>query len=154
MFWFDKQNPNALFLDRRVVDPVSVGKERNARMFDCQPDQVMDFRHLDLPDESFSLVVFDPSHFIRAGEKSYMAQKYGVLDPKTWREDLRQGFAECFRVLKNNGVLVFKWNEFQVPLREVLKLTPVKPLFGHPSGKRQQTHWVCFMKLAEGVGDA
>jgi hypothetical protein len=28
----------------------------------------------------------------------------------------------------------------------VLALTPEKPLFGHISGKRQQTHWVCFLK--------
>lgn len=147
MFWFDKQNPNALFVDQREVDPLSVGKGRNARMFECKPDKVMDFRNLDLPDESFALVVFDPPHFLRAGDKSYMAQKYGKLNPLTWRDDLRKGFAECFRVLKPNGVLIFKWNEYQIPLKEVLKLTPVDPLFGHPSGKTQKTHWICFMKL-------
>ena len=147
MFWFDKKNPDVLFVDRRVVEPVSVGNGRNARTFSCLPDKVMDFRHLDLPDESFSLVVFDPPHFVRAGEKSYMAQKYGVLDPQTWRDDIRAGFTECFRVLKTNGVLIFKWNEYQIPLSEVLQLSPVSPLFGHPSGKRQKTHWICFMKL-------
>lgn len=152
MFWFDSNNPNALFVDNRVVDPMRVGKGRNARTFSCKPDRVMDFRRLDLPDGSFSLVVFDPPHFLKAGPQSYMGQKYGVLNRETWRDDLRQGFAECFRVLKNNGVLIFKWNEFHIPLRQVLALTPVKPLFGHPSGKRQQTHWVAFMKLA-GEGD-
>jgi len=90
--------------------------------------------------------VFDPPHFTSLGEKSYMAKKYGRLDPHTWQDDLRQGFAECFRVLKPGGVLIFKWNEYDVPLREVLALTPVQPLFGHPSGKTQKTHWVCFMK--------
>lgn len=149
MFWMDKANPDVLFVDRRVVEPISVGKGRNARMFSCQPDQVMDFRKLDLSDNSFSLVVFDPPHFTRAGEGSYMAQKYGKLDPQTWRDDLAKGFAECFRVLKPNGVLIFKWNEYHIPLREILALTPVKPLFGHPSGKKQLTHWVCFMKLKE-----
>ena len=54
---------------------------------------------------------------------------------------------ECFRVLKDEGILIFKWNECDVPLKEVLKLTTYKPLFGHPSGKAQKTHWVCFMKL-------
>lgn len=150
MFWFDKNNPDALFVDQRIVEPMSVGKGRNARIFSCKPDKVMDFRQLDLPDESFSLVVFDPPHFVRAGERSYMAQKYGKLDPQNWRDDLRKGFAECFRVLKTNGVLVFKWNEYHIPLKEVLALTPVDPLFGHPSGKRQETHWVCFMKLDHG----
>lgn len=146
IFWFDRKNPAALFVDKRVVDPQQVGKGRNARTFSCQPDQVMDFRQLNLPDSHFSLVVFDPPHFVRAGPKSYMAQKYGKLNKETWREDLRAGFAECFRVLKPQGVLIFKWNEYQIPLREILALTPVAPLFGHPSGKKQNTHWICFMK--------
>jgi len=63
-----------------------------------------------------------------------------------WREDLAKGFAECFRVLKPGGVLIFKWNETQIKVTEVLALTPHKPLFGHPSGKRQNTHWMTFMK--------
>ncbi len=145
MFWFNKKHPNALYVDKRVVDPMTVGKGRNARTFSCQPDKVMDFRKLDLPDNSFSLVVFDPPHYTKAGEKSYMAQKYGVLDP-TWEDDLRKGFAECFRVLKPDGVLIFKWSEFFIPLRKILQLTPHQPLFGHPSGKAQKTHWVTFMK--------
>lgn len=146
MFWFDKQHPNALYVDRRVVNPVMVGKGRNARIFSCVPDEVMDFRQLKFPDNSFSLIVFDPPHYVKAGERSYMAQKYGVLE-KNWEEDLRKGFAECFRVLRTNGVLIFKWSEFHIPLRKILQLAPVHPLFGHPSGKAQKTHWVCFMKL-------
>jgi hypothetical protein len=146
MFWFNKKHPDSLYLDRRVVEPISIGRGRNARMFSCQPNQVMDFRHLDLPSDSFSLVVFDPPHLTSLGNTSYMAQKYGVLDQATWRDDLRAGFEECFRVLKDNGVLIFKWNECDVPLREVLALTPYKPLFGHPSGKASKTHWVTFMK--------
>lgn len=153
MFWFDKNNPNALFVDKRLVEPMQVGKGRNAREFSCQPDKLMDFRKLDIPDDSFNLVVFDPPHFTRAGETSYMAQKYGVLDPQTWKEDLRKGFSECFRVLKRGGVLVFKWNEYHIPLKDILALTDVDPLFGHPSGRRQQTHWVCFMKLEEGSNE-
>lgn len=149
MFWFDKQNPNTLFVDKRVVEPISVGKGKNARMFECKPDKVMDFRNLDLPDDSFSLVIFDPPHFTTLGRNSYMAKKYGTLNPQTWHEDLAKGFSECFRVLKPQGVLIFKWNEHDIPLREVLTCTPNKPLFGHPSGKTQLTHWVCFMKLEE-----
>ena len=152
MFWFDKGNPDVLFVDRREVEPISVGKGRNARMFSCKPDMVMDFRALDLQDDTFSLVVFDPPHLLRGGDNSYMVQKYSKLNILTWRDDLRKGFAECFRVLKQNGVLVFKWNESQIPLAEVLKLSPVDPLFGHPSGKKLKTHWVCFMKLAPTEG--
>lgn len=146
MFWFNKNNPNALFVDKRIMQPEEVGHGKNKRIRSCLPDKVMDFRKLDLPDNEFSLVVFDPPHYF-AGEKSYTAKQYGSLDKETWKEDIKQGFAECFRVLKPEGVLVFKWNEFMVPLKEVLKLAPTDPLFGHKSGKAQLTHWLCFMKL-------
>lgn len=118
MFWFDKKNKDVLFLDRRVVEPVLVGNGRNARMFECKPDKIMDFRKLQFPSGSFKLVVFDPPHFTSLGKSSYMNIKYGTLDKNTWREDLRSGFIECFRVLKKDGVLVFKWNEYDIPLRE------------------------------------
>ena len=57
--------------------------------------------------------------------------------------DIKQGFKECFRVLETNGVLIFKWNEEQIKLSEILKLTNVKALFGN---KRAKTHWLVFMK--------
>ena len=147
MFWFDKKNPNVLFVDKRTTQPHIVGNGKDARVRSCLPDKVMDFRKLDLPDNQFSLVVFDPPHFTSLGENSYTAQTYGRLDPKTWKQDLAKGFKECFRVLKPNGVLIFKWNEYDILLKDILALTPIKPLFGHPSGKMQKTHWVCFIKL-------
>ena len=58
----------------------------------------------------------------------------------------KETWEKCFRVLKPNGILVFKWDEYEIPIKEILKLTNQKPLFGHISGKRSQTHWVCFMK--------
>ena len=63
-----------------------------------------------------------------------------------WREDLKLGFAEIFRVLKKDGVLIFKWSESDILVREVLALTPVAPLFGHRTGKAGRTLWIAFMK--------
>ena len=71
--------------------------------------------------------------------------KYGHLNGD-WKDNIRKGFAECFRVLKHGGFLIFKWNETDIKVSEILKLTPVKPIFGHISGKRANTHWICFMK--------
>ena len=147
MFWFNKNHPDVLYVDREIREPKIVGKGKDARVRACLPDKVMDFRKLNLPDKTFSLVVFDPPHFTSLGVNSYTAQTYGRLNPKTWREDLKKGFAECFRVLKKDGVLIFKWNEYDIRLSEILKLTPYQPLFGHRSGKAQKTHWVTFMKL-------
>jgi SAM-dependent methyltransferase len=144
-FWFDKNNPDVLFADNRVMEHEVVGNGKDARIRKCIPDVVMDFRKMDIPDNTFKLVVFDPPHLF-LGENSYMAKSYGRLKKETWEDDLRQGFSECFRVLKAGMVLIFKWNECDILLKDVLKLTDYKPLFGHPSGKAQKTHWICFIK--------
>ena len=144
MFWFNKKHPDVLYIDNRVMAPV---KQTNGATIEVRPDIVMDFRKLDLPDASFSLVVFDPPHILkRGGKNSWMKQKYGELDKITWRQDLKLGFAELFRVLKQDGVLIFKWNESDILVREVLALTPIRPLFGHRSGKAAKTLWIAFMK--------
>ena len=144
MFWFDKHQPDTLYIDNRIMPPT---KQTNGATITVAPDIVMDFRKLDLPDNQFSLVIFDPPHILkRAGKRSWMKEKYGELDRETWQEDLRLGFAELFRVLKPGGILIFKWSEFDIMTKDILALTPVKPLFGHRSGKQQKTHWITFMK--------
>lgn len=144
-FWFDKNNPDVLFADNRVMPPTIVGSGKNARVRKCLPEKVMDFRNMDIDDNTFKLVVFDPPHLF-LGENSYMSKSYGRLCKNNWKVDIEKGFSECFRVLREGGVLIFKWCECDIPLKEILALTPNPPLFGHPSGKAQKTHWVCFMK--------
>lgn len=150
MMWFDRGHPLVVFGDNRdetlTVSDRSHGKTDGKRVIVISPDMLMDFRALPFPDNSFKLVAFDPPHMVRAGAKSWLAAKYGKLG-QNWREDLRLGFSECFRVLEPEGVLVFKWNETQVKLREVLALTPHNPLFGNTSGKKAGTHWLVFMKM-------
>lgn len=149
MMWFDRQHQGVVFGDRRKetlsVTDRSRGNARGTRTLRIEPDVMLDFRALPYPDGSFKLVAFDPPHLERAGPKSWLAAKYGKLGPD-WREDLRQGFVECFRVLDDDGVLVFKWNENQVTVGEVLALTPHRPLFGQVSGRHGMTHWLVFMK--------
>ena len=143
-FYFDKKDKRVLFGDIRVKETHLL---TNGQTIHIEPDEVMDFRAIPYPDETFKVVVFDPPHMLNLSEKSWMRKKYGVLDKETWREDLTKGFAECFRVLKDEGTLIFKWNEVSIPLKEILTLTPpYKPVLGHPSGKRMGTHWVLFIK--------
>jgi hypothetical protein len=59
---------------------------------------------------------------------------------------LRLGFAECFRVLKPEGTLIFTWNEDEVPVAEILKLTPERPLVGNRYGKHFKSHWIVYLK--------
>lgn len=147
--WFDRQCQDAIFGDQRSeVITVTDNSQRNpsgVRTLRIEPDTLMDFRAIPYPDGAFKLVAFDPPHLVQAGPRSWLAAKYGKLGPD-WRDDLRRGFAECFRVLASDGVLIFKWNETQVKLREVLDLTPHRPLFGQVSGKSGMTHWLVFMK--------
>ncbi len=147
MMWFDRQNKNVVFGDQRsetiAVTDRSRGNKSGFRTVHINPDTLMDFRAIPFQDGVFKLVTFDPPHLVQAGPKSWLAAKYGKLS-ENWREDLRQGFSECFRVLEIGGVLIFKWNECQVKLKDVLSLTPHEPLFGHTSGR--MTHWMTFMK--------
>ena len=143
-FYFDKKDKRVLFGDIRIKETHLL---TNGQTIHIEPDEVMDFRAIPYPDETFKVVVFDPPHMLNLSEKSWMRKKYGVLDRETWQDDLTKGFAECFRVLKDEGTLIFKWNEVSIPLKEILTLTPpYKPVLGHPSGKRMGTHWVLFIK--------
>lgn len=142
MFWFDKHNPDVEFCDNRTVP---YHEYYPHRYIEVSPDTVCDFTALPFEDGSYKLVVFDPPHLTRAGDTSWTTLKYGRLSGN-WKEMIRKGFSECFRVLAPDGVLIFKWSEVQVPLREILPLAPYLPLFGHRSGKTMNTHWLCFMK--------
>ena len=141
MFWFDKQNPDVIFNDIRDEKHILCdGRELN-----INPDTMMDFANLNkIESGSMKLVVFDPPHLDTLGASSWMAKKYGRLQ-YGWEDSLRKGFLECFRVLDDYGVLIFKWNETDIKTSDILKLTDKKPLFGHLSGKRSNTHWICFI---------
>jgi len=145
MFWFDKSDARALFLDKRkevcVIDTV---QGRGSVVVD--PDILCDFRALPFDDDSFPLVVFDPPHTFN-GPNGWNGKKYGSLKAG-WKEEISHGFAECFRVLAPLGTLVFKWNEHRVPVSTVLSLTTEKPLFGQRCGATAKSHWIVFMKAA------
>jgi SAM-dependent methyltransferase len=143
MFWFDKADRRALFLDKRREASVVETKDGRRREIVVNPERLADFTALPFPDATFALVVFDPPHSFNG--KGIMGQLYGTLD-EGWREEIRAGFAECFRVLCPLGTLIFKWNEHRVPVSTVLGLTPEKPLFGQRCGTTARTHWIVFMK--------
>lgn len=144
MFWFDKQDPRAVYGDVRTESHILC----DGRSLEISPDIEFDFTDIPFGDNEFHLVVYDPPHLKNVGHTSWLGKKYGRL-PKDFKPMLAQGFAECFRVLKPNGVLIFKWNESQILVSEILPLAVQKPLFGHKSGKQQLTHWITFMKPAE-----
>lgn len=150
MFWFDRHDSRAVFGDIRaeryeLADSSSAGGKRQLVI---EPDVLLDFTALPFDDDTFPLVIFDPPHLVRNGRSGWLAKKYGKLG-ENWQHDLRAGFAECFRVLRPLGTLVFKWNEHEVPVSQVLNLTDQKPLFGNRCGKSAKSHWIVFQKAAK-----
>ena len=149
MFWFDPTDPRAVFMDNRnethwVMDIRGGTKGRHIHI---APTVMASFTAIPFEDSTFSLVIFDPPHLTSCGESGWQAKKYGKL-PKEWREYLAAGFRECFRVLRPDGTLIFKWNEHNVSVSKILELTPKIPLFGQRCGATAKTHWIVFMKEA------
>ena len=142
--WFDKRNPLAMYTDRRteVWDREYPSGRKTYRI---EPDMEADFTDLPFPDNTFALVVMDPPHIEQGANTGCIVRQYGMLTGD-WRDMLRRGFAECFRVLRPEGTLIFKWSECRIPVKEILPLSPVPPLFGHKSGKMMKTHWIAFLK--------
>lgn len=146
MMWFDRKDARALFIDKRQATyardygtPATAGRAPIV----VEPNVLADFTAMPFPDASFYLVVFDPPHMNVTSPKSILGNSYGSL-PNDWKGMLAAGFRECFRVLKEHGVLIFKWADTEYPVSEVLALTDADPLFGHRNGK--STHWVVFIK--------
>ena len=131
--WFDKNNPLALFCDKRREKYEHLWKNAGNCTLNIDPDVLCDFTALPFPDNSFPLVIFDPPHLTGAKETAWLVKKYGKLDDT---------------VLKPEGVLIFKWSEYDLPAEQVWKAIGQKPLFGHHSGKKSGTFWGCFMKIS------
>ncbi len=125
--WFDKHHPAALYCDNRQEYETRIWKSR---------------------DGTAERVCTVNPHLLNVGDSSWLAKKYGKLD-QNWPAMLHDGFVECMRVLKTDGVLIFKWAESDIPAEKVWKAIGEKPLFGHHSGKRLKTFWACFMKFGE-----
>ena len=142
MFWFNKEHPHVLYCDNRNISV----RAPDGRIVTVAPDVLCDFTNLPFCDHSFVHVVFDPPQLLYAGRGGQMDIHYTRL-PKDWQPLIHAGFNECWRVLADFGTLIFKWSEHDIPLRKVLDVIGREPLYGHHSGKRSMTHWMCFVKL-------
>ncbi len=119
MFWNDKHQPNTIFIDNRKEEKGYNDYRPNREI---NPDIIMDFRDLKFPDKKFKLIVMDPPHIISASKNFRMARDYGILNKRTWKEDIKKGFEECWRCLDDYGILTFKWNETSIKRKEILEV--------------------------------
>lgn len=148
MIWFDKNDKRCLFVDIRECDDEAIwsGNGKATRYLSIHPDIKASFTQLPFEDNSFYHVVFDPPHLNKIGENAWMCKKYGKLPQTGWESVIHDGFSECMRVLKQNGTLIFKWNETQIPIKKVIEAIGEKPLYGTRSGKQHKTIWMAFIK--------
>lgn len=145
-FWFDKKHKNTIYMDLRQEEKGFQDARPNKEI---NPDIIGDFRQIPYPENTFKLVIMDPPHIIADGPLFRMTKEYGWLEQDTWFEDIRQGVAECMRVLQPYGILIFKWNEASIKRVAVLEAIKYKPLIGHPVLSKIGTHWFTFMKTPD-----
>ncbi len=117
----------------------------------------MDYRDMKCKDKYFQLVVFDPPHLTTLTETSIMKKKFGCLNAETWQWDIKQAFNECWRVLEDYGILLFKWNDIEIPYKKILNLCSANPLFMNITAgqkalkQKNRSYWFCFMKIPKEV---
>lgn len=147
--WYQKDNPFTVFMDMRkgIFSPQTPNMKtatiKKCGVYKVFPDIQARWQHLPFKDECFDMIVFDPPHI--SGSSAGISQRYGFLT-KTWKYDMSEGLKELFRVLKNEGSFIFKWNEREIQIKEVLNIFPYNPMFGTRTGTSNKTHWIVFIK--------
>lgn len=142
MMWFDKNHPSAVYMDKRILEK---GNVPNCSGFEVKPDIIGDFTNMPFYDNQFKLVVFDPPH-ADILMSSLIGKKYGTVKGVNVLDMLRDGFKECWRVLDNEGTLIFKWNEVKYSIKQLRETFPSDPAFGHTTAKSGKTIWITFFK--------
>jgi len=142
MFWFDKNDKRVLFMDNRILEKWSI-KQRQS--FEVSPQLICDFRDIPYGDWTFKIVVMDPPHLLKLWDSSWMCKKYWKLN-KEWRSDLIMWFNEWMRILEKRWILIFKRNDYDIPLSEIINLFPVKPSIWQRTWKNNRTARLIYMK--------
>lgn len=142
--WCNKKDPRILAFDcrRETYEFIDRG---TIRRIEVKPDILGDYRALPFPDSTFYKVIFDPPHLYRVGETGWLFKRYGKLEKDRWKDDIRQAFAEAWRVLRPGGTLQFKFSEIQIPLAQVKELYPDQPIT--QTGSRRSTYVIDFFKM-------
>lgn len=142
-WWFDKDNKNTIYMDIRSEPKGTIKLQTN---WSVEPDVIASYCEMPFEDQSFNLIAWDIPHKLK-NDSGIISKKYGYLGDN-WKQNTSKGFEECFRVLKDKGVLIFKFNDLDVSFKEVLSLFPIRPLFGTPTKKGvNNTAFFVFMKV-------
>lgn len=150
--WYIKNHPFVTYMDKREgVFNTKTSNQlfKNSRTIRIKPDVVADWtKTLPFEDGHFDMVIFDPPFIIRkdGNVPNTFVVTYSYLSKDRWESDLKFGIKELFRVLKKDGVFIFKWDEINVKLERIFKLFPYPPVFGSRVGQKNNMHWIVFLK--------
>ncbi len=143
--WYQKNHPFVTFLDRRKekITTFKAGyKLRTRRTINIKPDIVAEWQNLPFKAESFDMVVFDPPHIIEKTitKTTKLKMHYGYFLESNYKQILKEGIKDLFRVLKPNGILTFKWSENSKKSDDIIPLFPYQQLFGTRTGQANKNH--------------
>jgi len=150
--WYQKNHPFVTYMDNRKGKFIYWNKNKAQKVtIKVNPDVVADWtKTIPFDNNKFDVVIFDPPHIIQNSTKGVMPTKYTILKPDSWKYQLKKGINELFRVLKPNGMFIFKWCESCKSIDEVLPLFPYPPLFGTNSDSVRKNsgkiYWITFLK--------
>lgn len=142
LFWYDKEHPEVTYIDIRAA---------------VKPDRIMDCTATSFKDNFFDFIVFDPPHCSYSeNNKGIFKEKYGGYTAAKTRVFIKEAFMEFERILKKDGLVVFKWNTHSQKLNVILSLIGnFEVLFGHLAAQKtkysSQTYWM-LLKLTAPLG--
>jgi len=142
MFRYDKNNPLVHFMDIRKLPSWSIKSRPN---FTVDPDEIWDFRNIQHPDNTFKVVIMDPPHLRSLWDKSWMAMKYWKVSRER-KVDMELWFKEAMRVLQDRWILIFKRNDSEISVSEIVKIFPIKPSIWQRTWKNNKTIRLIYIK--------
>lgn len=92
MFWFDKTNKDTVYMDIRELEDTLC----DGRHISIKPDVLGDFRDIPFDDETFNMVVFDPTKTRKNQRVHEYYRNYfvaGGKDKESWKTLVELGYA-------------------------------------------------------------
>ena len=140
--WQEKHNKDTTYIDIRP---------------EVRPDFVCDATRTPFHNQAFDMILFDPPHrkfspYIKSLGKRSMAFRYGSQTTAERNDFVRAAFIEFSRILKDDGVVLFKWNDCGTPITKILPLcVGWVVMFGQNFARANHqngtgTTWVCLRK--------